>query len=828
MVVSATQKLLRFGVFELNVDTEGLFKSAIPVKLPPQPLKLLVFLASRSGQVVTRNEIQEQLWVGETFVDFEHGVNKCINQIRTALGDNADNPVYVETLPRRGYRFLAPVVSKTIPAPQPKVTESDSGIRGRLPVLIGGRTKASAAVAEDSVPEVVSDARTAEELPTEPRSIQKARYRWSRARLVWIGAVVLLVAVAGGELYWHGRVKKAPALTEKDTIVLADFDNKTGDPVFDDTLKQGLAIQLEQSPFLELISQDKVSRTLKLMERPTDAAFTPEVAREVCERTNSKAMLIGSIASLGTQYVIGLKVVSCATGEVLAEAQEQAPSKESVLKALDAVAVSLRGKLGESLASLQKYDTPLEEATTPSLEALQAQSLGEKTAPEKGDTAALPFYKRAVELDPNFARAYVSMASAYINLNEPGLASESARKAYALREKMSERERFAIEAAYFMYATGELEKAAQVYELWQQSYPRDSLPPANLGYISGCLGNWEKALDEARAAMRLGAQTDPGAADYTNLGDSYVSLNRLDEADAVYKQAKEQRLNNEILRLNRYLLAFLKGDAVRMAQVVAAATGTPGSEDVLLAAQADTEGWHGRLENAGELTRRVMDSAKRNGDQEAAAIYQAVAALREVESGYQKQARADAEGALKLAPNRDVRAMGALAFARAGETARAERLTAELDKTFPLDTLIQRYWLPTIRAAVALERQDPNRAIELLKLTSPIELAEPTEATVFLCPVYVRGEAYLMLRDGHAAAAEFQKFIDHYGLVVNFPWGALARLGLARAYALDAAKDPVARDKALAAYQNFLTLWKDADPDIPIYKQAKVEYAKLR
>jgi DNA-binding winged helix-turn-helix (wHTH) protein/tetratricopeptide (TPR) repeat protein len=823
VVVSATQKLLRFGAFELNLDAENLSKSGITVKLPPQPLKLLALLASQASQIVTREQIQKELWAGETFVDFEHGVNKCINQIRTALGDNADNPVYVETLPRRGYRFLAPVVSKTIPAPQPKVIESDSGERSRLPVLIGGRTKASAALAEvaaGSLPAVVPEARTAAEPATEPPPIQKVRFRWSRARLVWIGAAVLLVAAAGGALYWRWRGHKAPALTEKDTIVLADFDNKTGDPVFDDTLKQGLAIQLEQSPFLDLVSQGKVSQTLKLMDRPADAALTPEIAREVCQRTGSKAMLTGAVAGLGSQYVIGLRAIDCNTGDVLAEALQPAAAKESVLKALDAAAIGIRSKLGESLSSVQKYATPLEEATTPSLDALQAYSQGEKTMVTKGDSAALPFFQRAVELDPNFAVAYAGMSMSYHNLDEIGRATENARKAYALREKVSERERLRIETAYYLFATGQLETAAQTFEEWQQSYPRDGAPYTNLSFIYMNLGNWDKALEEARGALRLRPST---ASNYPNLAIVYTSLNRLDDAEEVFKQAEERKVASEFLLYSPYEVAFLKGDKARMAEMVAAAMGKPGREDLLLATQADTEGWYGRLKNASELTRQAMDSARHNDAIETAATYQAAGALREVESGYERQARDDADAALKLAPNRDVRAMAALALARGGDTARAEKLAAELDKTFPLDTLVQKYWLPTISAAVALQRKDPNRAVELLKVASSIELGQPAQVNVYLCPAYLRGQAHLMLHDGTAAAAEFQKFIDRYGLVLNFPWGALARLGRARAYALSGDNT-----KAKAAYQDFLTMWKDAEPDVPVYKQAKAEYAALR
>jgi len=647
--------------------------------------------------------------------------------------------------------------------------------------------------------------------PQKPLPVGGAK-RWKFA----IPVLFVAALVMSGIYYRSHRTK---LLTDRDTIVISDFSNTTGDSVFDDTLKQGLSVQLEQSPFLDLLSERRVNETLKLMGRPVTDRLTPEVTRDVCQRTGSKAMLTGSIAGLGSHYVIGLKAVNCNTGDVLAEAQEQAAGKEAVLNALDNAAVSLRSKLGESLSTVQKYATPLEEATTPSLEALKVYSLGRKTHYAKGDTAALPFYQRAAELDPNFARAYVSMSGVYSDLNEIERASENARKAYELREKVSARERLSIEANYYMTATGELEKAAQTYELWQQTYPRDELPHINLGFIFASLGNWERSLVEAREALRLEPNN---ATNYLNLGNAYTSLNRLEEAEAVYKQAEERKLEAETLLANRYQMAFVKGDTIGMAQAATAAMGKPGTEDLLLAAQADTEAWYGKLKNARELTQRAMESAQHNDAKEAAAAYQAAAALREVE-GSRKQAVADANAAVKLAPNRDVRAIAALALARAGDTADAERLAAELDKTFPLDTLVQRYWLPSIRAAVALARRDPNRAVELLNLANTVELSQPTNLTVILCPVFLRGEAYLMLHDTKRAEEEFQKFTDHYGLVLNFPWGPLARIGLARSCAIQGSTV-----KARAAYQDFLALWKDADSDIPILKEAKAEYAKLR
>jgi len=760
--MSVPTNTVRFGPFQLDLRAAELHNNGTKTRLPEQPFQILVELVEHPGEVVTREELRQRLWRSDTFVDFEHGLNTAVKRLRVALGDSAESPRYIETLPSHGYRLMVPV----------------------------------------------------ERLEPLAPAIPKAPLR----KVLVPVAVFLVAAAIGGTVYFHSR-PTSTRLTDKDTIVLSDFDNTTGDNVFDETLKQGLSVQLEQSPFLDLLSVGKVNETLKLMGRSTDDRLTANVTREVCQRTGSKAMLTGSIAGLGSQYVIGLKAVNCNTGDVLAEAQEQAEGKEEVLKALDAAAVSLRSKLGESLSSVQKYATPVEKATTPSLEALKAFSLGVKTFNSKGQTAALPFYKKAVELDPNFAMPYAAMSLVYGNFNQVGRAAENARKAYELREKVSERERLYIEATYYLTATGELEKAAQAYELWQQTYPRDFPPYADLGAVSMFLGNWEKALEKTREAVRLAPNAVVG---YLNLGQIYIALNRLDEAEAVYEQAEERKIEGEGPLQGRYWLAFLKGDAEQMAQLVSAAMGKPGAEDLLLATQADTEGWYGKLKNAHELTQQAIDSARHNDAKETAAAYQAAAGLREVESGNRERARAEAHAAVKLAPNRDVRAIAALALARAGDAAGAEKLAAELDKTFPLDTLVQRYWLPAIRAAVALARKDPNRAIELLKVASTFELGEPTELTIFLCPAYLRGEAYLMLHDGNAAA-EFQKFIDHRGVVMNFPWGALARLGLARAYAMQGDTS-----KACRAYQDFLAIWKDADPDIPVLKQAKAKFAKLK
>jgi serine/threonine protein kinase/Tfp pilus assembly protein PilF len=644
-------------------------------------------------------------------------------------------------------------------------------------------------------------------------------FRWA----IVAGAAVLTVGLGIGA--WLFFTRKAHALTDKDTIVLADFTNSTGDTVFDGALRQGLAAELEQSPFLSLISDDRIQQTLRLMGQSPETKLTPAVARELCQRAGSAAVLDGSIAQIGSQYLLTLKAVNCLNGDSLASSEAQANDKSHVLDALGKTASEIRNRLGESLASVQKSakvelgGAPDYDVTTASLEALKAYNQSWLVYRQKGDAAAIPLLRRAIELDPNFARAYVALGVRYGNISQTGLAAANLKKAYELRDRVSEREKFFIMAIYYMGVTGELQKSNDVYEVWAQTYPRDSHPHVDLGSNYVALGNYDSSVSESREALKL---DDGNPNTYVNLVQAYLALGRLDDAKATLDQSAAHKMDTPSLHQSRYWLGFLQGDEAIMRQEVAAMMGRAGGEHLLLSTQANSDAWYGKLKNARELTRRAMDSAVHNDAKESAAGYQAEAALREAELGNREEARAAANAAMTLAPNRDVRSMVALALARAGDTPGAAKLAAELDKTLPLDTLVQNYWLPTIRAAIELERKDANRAVELLREASVIELGSPTNLTVALLPVYVRGGAYLALGDSARATAEFQKFIDHRGLVVNFPWGALARLGLARAYAMQG--DTV---KANATYQDFLTLWKDADPDIPILKQAKAEYAKL-
>jgi DNA-binding winged helix-turn-helix (wHTH) protein/tetratricopeptide (TPR) repeat protein len=781
---------LRFDTFTLNLRAGELYKSGHKVKLQEQPFQILAMLLAQPGQVVTREQLRERLWPEDTFVDFDHSLNTAVKKLRLALNDEADKPRFIETLPKRGYRFVGPPVEAT------KVPDSAT------------------------VKEIVSPAH---EQPAESdakpngtaSATSLAGSRWKIA----VAIVVLIVAIAAGA---HFFARRTPALTEKDTIVISDFSNSTGDAVFDDALKQGLAVQLAQSPFLAILSDEKVHDTLKLMGRASDARLTPDVARDLCQRVGSAAVIAGSIAKLESEYVVGLNAVDCRAGENLAREQVTSEDKTHVLAALGKAARELRGKLGESLSSIQKYDTPIEQATTPSLEALKALSLAVKTSHEMSLVESIPFFERAIELDPNFALAYANLGNNYIGIGEPGRAAENILTAYKLREHVSEREKFFITTLYYFGVTGELERANQTCELWYRAFPRDHLPHQMMGLSAEYLGRYEKGVSEDLEAIRLNPDV---AVIYSNLMEVYTPLNRLAEAKATYRKAVDRGLDNAFLHADLYVVAFLENDVGEMQRQIGLATSMPGAEDWLLSQQSDTFAYSGQLTKARAFSHHAVESAKRNQLQEVAAIWQMNAAVREAEFGNTSQAKEAVTEGLRLADTLDTQVLAALVRARTGDAAKAQVMADRLEKRFPQNAELNNYWLPSIYAAIQLDRGKPAEAIKILEPATPYELAYPRpelEGGSLMYPAYLRGQAYLLLHQGSEAAGEFQKFIVQRAVVVNCPFGTLAHLWLGRAHAL--AGDPVA---ARASYQEFLSLWKDADPDIPILIAAKSEAAKL-
>jgi serine/threonine protein kinase/tetratricopeptide (TPR) repeat protein len=642
-----------------------------------------------------------------------------------------------------------------------------------------------------------------------------------RSRLLLLaGGAVTVAVIAAGVWYWHSH--SARKLSEKDTVVLGDFTNTTGDSVFDGTLRQGLEVQLEQSPFLSLLTEERIQQTLKMMEQSANARLTPEIAREVCQRTSSTAVLNGSIAQIGNEYTLILKAVNCATGDSLASVQEQANDKSHVLDALAKAGSDIRGKLGESLSTVKKFDTPLQQASTSSLEALQAFSLGRKMTGANDFAASILPLQRAVKLDPNFAMAYAALGTAYNDISEPGKAAEYGKKAYELRDRASEREKLYIDSHYYNFVTGDLERASQAYELWSQSYPRDEIPYTNLGSIEAQLGHFEKSLADAQAAFRL----NPSGLNYTNLMTGFTTLHRLDEARVTAEEAQAKKLDSPYLRAALYQLDFVKNDAVGMAQQVTWASGKPGIEDVLLGMDADTNAYSGQLRKAEELTHQAVASALHADEKETAATYEAQAGIRQALFGNPATAKQHAAAALAMTDGRDVQFLVAMAYALSGDSAKAQLLIIDFSKRFSEDTLVKFNYLPTLRGQQALLRRDTSKAIAELQLAAPYEAGQATggnTVSVGYYPVYIRAEAFRLAKQGKEAAGEYQKILDHSGVIINSPFGAMSRLGLGRAYALsgDTAK-------AKIAYQDFLALWKDADPDIPILKEAKTEYAALR
>jgi class 3 adenylate cyclase/tetratricopeptide (TPR) repeat protein len=648
----------------------------------------------------------------------------------------------------------------------------------------------------------------------------KSRNRRARAGRSAIAAA-LLVVIFGGALFYYKSHRITP-LTDKDRIVLADFTNTTGDPVFDATLRQGLASQLEQTPFISLVSDSIIAHTLTLMSKPRDTRLTSELARDVGQRVGAAAAIEGSISALGTQYVVSLKAVNCRDGNLLAQEQETATGKEHVLSALGQAATKMRKRLGESLASVQKYDALPEDITTSSLEALQAYALGNKATDIDNDyVAAATFFQRAIALDPNFAMAYLMLAECYQPQGELALAAENTRKAYDLRERTSDHEKLSIAVFYEIAVTGNLEAARRTGELIAQTYPHDENVQVYLWYISLICGDYARADAAAKRAFEINPDSSNN---YVSLMYCDQYLGRLDQAKAAAEQSRAKKLNSPWYPLILYVVDFLQNNPAGMAQQAAVTVGIPGVEDQMFFVESDTAADHGQFRQARDLARRAADSARRAQEKETAAEYEGHNSLREGLVGLADFAKQDAQSALSAIKGKHGEGFSAIAFALAGDIADANRAIEDLTKRFPQDTVVQTRYLPMARSTLALNSGNAQAALDALTSTAPYELGHTNEDFTFaVYPVYFRGQAYLAAKNGAAAAGEFQKILDHAGVVGNEPIGALAHLGLGRAYALSG--NPT---KSKAAYQDFFHLWKNADVDVPLLMQAKAEYAKLQ
>ena len=778
------RNMVHFGGFDLDPQSGELSRGGVRIPLQEQPFQILKLLTDRPGEVVTREEIRSRLWPDDTTVEFENAVNAAVKKLRIALGDSAEEPRYVETLRGRGYRLMVPVERAQNAAAAPAA----EGVQGNLQP--GHRTA------------VVG-----------------------RSRSIASSAGIMLAVIAFGYLYSRRTIHATSTLTDRDRIVLADFSNTTSDPVFTDTLRQGLTVQLEQSPFLNLVSEDRVQQVLAMMGKPPDTALTPPAALEVCQRAGGTAVLDGSIASLGSQYVLGLRTRSCKTGSVIDEEQQQAARKEDVLNALSQIATRFRGRAGESLAGAGQLDVPLADATTSSLEALKAYSMGMKVLYTGGSGQAMPLFKRATEIDPQFAMAHAMLGRVYGDVAESGLSADSTKRAWELRSHANDAERYFIDASYETQVTGNMEKAEQTCEAWIHTYPRESNGRGFLaGMIYPVLGKYEPALEASQKMVEL----DPDfPISYNLLALSYIPLERFDESARVLQQASDRGLQIPDLLIDQYELAFLKNDQPAMDKVVATASKESGAEDVIANQESFAAAYSGHLQQAQMRSELAVRLAQQSGRRERAALFQSAEAVREGFFGDASEAKQSANSALALSRGRDVAYGAALALALAGDTAATQTLADDMEKRFPEDTAVKFNYLPTLRATLALNQHNPGRAIELLQAASPYELGIPPSGFYGffgpLYPVYVRGQAYLALHQGAQAAAEFEKIVDHRGIVISDPIGALARLQLGRAYAMTGDEA-----KAKAAYNDFLDLWKDADANIPVLKQARMEYAQLR
>ena len=757
------KEVYEFDKFRVDAEREMLLRGGDPVPLPPKAFQVLLVLIRNSQEVVTKDDLMKEVWP-DTFVE-EANLSRNIFLLRKALGESPQDHRYVLTVPGRGYRLAERVR------------------------LVPDREASIIAATHSKI----------------QLEVKETHHRW------WFGIAALLLLAAGAIGIWAFGNRKPP-LSDKDTVVLSEFTNATGDPVFDETLHRGLAVQLAQSPYLTLVSDERMHRTLALMGQPSNARVSPDAARAVCERTASAAVLEGSINSLGTAYVLGLRATSCRTGDVLAEEQGQAARKEDVLGVLGEMASAFRQHLGESLGSISKYNTPLPDATTPSLEALRAYSLGWKsTFGAAGPAEGIPFFKRAIELDPNFATAYAMLGRTYGELGEANLSAEYTAKAYRMKERTSEAERCFITMNYEMQVTGNLERAREAGELWVNAYPRDAHPRGLLSFIYQSLGQMEKAIEEGRASIELDADNVPG---YANLAWAYVLAEQPQLAEEVVQQASSRRIEVPDLYILLYDIAFLKSDEQGMLRAVAMADGKPGSEHWMAARQACVLAYRCRLKEARILTRRAAMLAEKASQTDRAALYLAGLATREALFGNSEEAKDIASSAMRLSKNRDVLYGAAFAYAWTGAEAKAASIIDDLEKHFPEDTFVNGIYLPTIRAILARNLHDSSRADELLHATAQYELSVPGTWFGFfgmMYPTYVRGMVYLDIHQPVKAAAEFKKIVERRGFVASDPIGALAGLQLARALSMQGSSEP-----AEVEYRKIAATWKDADRDIPI------------
>jgi eukaryotic-like serine/threonine-protein kinase len=782
----------RFGVFEVHAESRELLRHGHRVKLQEQPFQLLLLLLENPGEIVSREVLQQRLWPGNTFVEFGQSLGTAVTKLRQALDDDADNPRFVETIPRRGYRFIVPVIASV-----------DRHVAS-------GKSDLSESLAASSV--LVDEPQGAAPEGSSPSQSNKRR------SLVWVGvAAGLLVGVFA--IYSIYR-RHAFALAPKDTIVLADFENTTGEVVFNDALRQGLIVGLAQSPVIHILSDRSSAVIFRQMGYTAETRMTGHIAIELCRRVGGKVAVQGSISSLGTAYLVALAAIRCDNGRPIAREEVEASQREDVVGALGRATAKLRAQLGESLPSVQKYNAPLEQATTSSLEALNAYGTALSTWDAKGDVASLPLFKKATELDPNFAMAYGGLATVYNNLGETGLATESVTKAYELRDRVTESERGSIDARYYLYVTGEVEKAALTYALLAQDYPDSAGSFNHLGTIDLTLGRDEQAAESFRKALLLDATR---ATTYGNLAIALLRQGKITDAVSVLQQTENRNFHTDYLLQVKYWIAFLKNDPDAMAQIAQQWNEIPGASSSLLSEQANAESYYGHFESAFALSNKAAELMKQNGDKESAAICLAQAAVREADVGRAEAAHSLIQGARKLSDDKEIATLTALVSAQTGDYKQALTMAAALESQHPRATFLQSYWLPIIRAEVEFRQGRGAEAINLLTRAEPFDsavtLAFPHTS---LYPAYVRGQAYLAAGDGDKAAREFQKIIDRPGLVLDLPFGALARLGLARAYAL-AGRTSEARD----AYQEFFKIWSGADPGIPTLREAHKEFDQL-